>query len=72
MPIPGYDDLVVLSGDDTFTSGPLTEVTFPAGITVPAQSQLYSYIAPDTKALLADKGDLWAFVSGHTGREELL
>ncbi len=22
--IPGYDDLVVLSGDDTFTSGPLT------------------------------------------------
>ena len=22
--IPGFDDLVVLSGDDTFTSGPLT------------------------------------------------
>ncbi len=24
VPIPGFDDLVVLSGDDTFTSGPLT------------------------------------------------
>jgi hypothetical protein len=65
--IPGFDDLVVLSGDDTFTSGPLT---IPAGgpITVPpatrpAQSQLYSYIASDTDSLLADKGDLWAFVS---------
>jgi hypothetical protein len=67
VPVPGYDDLVVLSGDDTFTSGPLT---IPAGgpITVPpatrpAQSQLYSYIAPDTDSLLADEGDLWAFVS---------
>jgi hypothetical protein len=38
-PAPGFDDLVVLSGDDTFTSGPLTGV-FPAGA-VPAQSQLY-------------------------------
>ena len=67
VPIPGYHDLVVLSGDDTFTSGPLTGVTFPAGVTVPAQSQLYSYIAPDTKSLLADKGDLWAFVSETPG-----
>jgi len=63
--IPGYDDLVVLSGDDTFTSGMLT---IPPGgpntdATAPAQSQLYSYIASDTDALLADKGDLWAFVS---------
>ncbi len=48
VPVPGYDDLVVLSGDDTFTSGPLTGVTLPAGVTVPAQSQLYSYIAHDT------------------------
>ena len=63
VPIPGYDDLVVLSGDDTFTSGPLTGMTFPPGITAPAQSQLYSYIASDTDALLADEGDLWAFVS---------
>ncbi len=67
VPLPGFDDLVVLSGDDTFTSGPLTGVTFPAGVTVPAQSQLYSYIAPDTKSLLADEGTLWAFVSDTPG-----
>jgi hypothetical protein len=67
VPVPGYDDLVVLSGDDTFTSGPLTGVTLPAGITVPAQSQLYSYIAPDTASLLADGGGLWAFVSDTPG-----
>src|SRR4029453_948923 len=63
--IPGYDDLVVLSGDDTFTSGPLT---IPPGgpntaTSAPAQSELYSYIAPDTNTLLADGGDLWGFVS---------
>ena len=29
--IPGFDDLVVLSGDDTFTSGPLTGFPPPAG-----------------------------------------
>ncbi len=46
--IPGYDDLVILSGDDTFSA--------PA-------SQLYSYIAPDTDAVWNDTGDLWAFVS---------
>ncbi|HEU0214438.1 MAG TPA: alkaline phosphatase PhoX, partial [Jiangellaceae bacterium] len=65
--IPGYGKPVVVSGDDTFTSGPLTGVTFPPGVTVPAQSQLYSYIAPNTKSLLADKGDLWAFVSDTPG-----
>lgn len=65
VPVPGYGYPVVLSGDDTFTSGPLTGV-FPAGA-VPAQSQLYSYIAPSTRALLADKGDLWAFVSDTPG-----
>jgi hypothetical protein len=63
--IPGYDDLVVLSGDDTFTSGPLT---IPPGGPIPAgsrpsQSQLYSYVAGSTDAVLADEGDLWAFVS---------
>jgi hypothetical protein len=63
--IPGYGKPVVLSGDDTFTSGPLTG-TFPPGA-VPSQSQLYSYIAPSTDALLADKGDLWAFVSDTPG-----
>jgi len=63
--VPGYGKPVVVSGDDTFTSGPLTGV-FPAGA-VPAQSQLYSYIAPDTDALMADEGDLWAFVSDTPG-----
>jgi Bacterial protein of unknown function (DUF839) len=67
VPIPGYGKPVVLSGDDTFTSGPLTW-TSPAGpVSVPAQSQLYSYIARNTKKLLADKGDLWAFVSDTPG-----
>jgi len=63
--VPGYGHPVVFSGDDTFTSGPLTGV-FPAGA-VPAQSQLYSYMARNTKALKADKGDLWAFVSDTPG-----
>ncbi len=63
--IPGYGNPVVFSGDDTFTSGPLTGV-FPPGA-VPSQSQLYSYIAPSTDALLADEGDLWAFVSDTPG-----
>jgi hypothetical protein len=65
--IPGFQRPVVLSGDDTFTSGPLTGVTLPPGVTVPSQSQLYSYIAPSTDALLADQGDLWAFVSDTPG-----
>jgi hypothetical protein len=65
VPIPGYHGPVVLTGDDTFTSGPLTGV-FPAGA-VPSQSQLYSYIARSTNALLNDKGDLWAFVSDTPG-----
>ena len=60
--IPGFDKLVVLSGDDTFTSGPLTNPSAPP-TTFAAQSQLYSYMAGNTKNLLADKGDLWAFVS---------
>ena len=46
--IPGYDELVVLSGDDTFTA---------------PSSQLYSYIADDTDAVWNDEGGLWAFVS---------
>jgi hypothetical protein len=65
VPVPGYGYPVVLSGDDTFTSGPLTGVS---GLDpVPAQSQLYSYIAPSTDGLLADEGDLWAFVSDTPG-----
>src|SRR4029453_10140914 len=64
--IPGFDDLVVMSGDDTFTSGPLTTPAggpIPGGTVQAAQSQLYSYIAPDTDSLLDDEGGLWAFVS---------
>ena len=65
--IPGYDDLVVLSGDDTFTSGTLTLPPGPNPATsAPAQSQLYSYIASDTDSLLEDEGDLWAFVSDNS------
>jgi Bacterial protein of unknown function (DUF839) len=45
--IPGYDELVVLSGDDTFSA--------PA-------SQVYSYIAADSDAVWNDEGELWAFV----------
>lgn len=46
--IPGYEELVIVSGDDTFSA--------PA-------SQLYSYIAADTDAVWSDQGDLWAFVA---------
>ena len=65
VPVPGYGHPVVLSGDDTFTSGPLLGVADTPN--VPAQSQLYSYMAPDTKSLLADDGNLWAFVSDTPG-----
>jgi hypothetical protein len=63
--IPGYGKPVVLSGDDTFTSGPLTGVASTP--LVPAQSQLYSYIARSAKDVLEDDGDLWAFVSDTPG-----
>jgi hypothetical protein len=63
--IPGYGKPVVLSGDDTFTSGPLLGVADTPD--VPAQSQLYSYIAKNTGDVLKDKGDLWAFVSDTPG-----
>jgi hypothetical protein len=65
VPIPGYGKPVVLSGDDTFTSGPLTGVATTPD--VPAQSQLYSYIAKNTNRVLKDRGDLWAFVSDTPG-----
>jgi hypothetical protein len=48
--LPGFEKPVVLSGDDTFVSNP-------------AQSQLYSYIAEDRRAVWNDAGDLYAFVS---------
>jgi hypothetical protein len=52
--IPGFDDLVLLSGDDTFTNSP-------------SQSQLYAYIASDADAVWDDKGSLWAFRSTTEG-----
>jgi hypothetical protein len=58
---------VVLSGDDTFTSGPLTNPLDPATKLAPSQSQLYSYMARSTRSLLRDEGDLWAFVSDTPG-----
>jgi hypothetical protein len=61
VPVPGYGKPVVLSGDDTFTSGPLTGVAGTPNQF--AQSQLYSYIAKNTNDVLKDRGDLWAFVS---------
>lgn len=58
VPIPGYDDVVVLSGDDTFTS-------------TPSQSQLFSYIAADRDAVWNDTGELWAFkAAGRTMYED--
>ena len=57
--IPGFEDLVVLSGDDTFsTSSP--------------GSQLYAYIAPNTDAIWNDAGDLWAFESDDARGQRLL
>lgn len=62
--IPGYDDLVVLTTDDTFFTSQL------APPYKPAWSQLYSYLAPDTDALWNDEGDLWAFVSDTPGYDD--
>jgi Bacterial protein of unknown function (DUF839) len=55
--IPGYKQVVLLSGDDTFLSNP-------------AQSQVYSYIAKNAKSVLEDKGTLWAFVSDTPGFDD--
>ncbi len=52
--VPGYGHPVVLSGDDAF-------------VNIPAQSQVYSYIAKNSNAVWKDKGDLWAFVSDTPG-----
>jgi hypothetical protein len=41
----------------------LTDPTAPPAVLVPAQSELYSYIAPDADSVLDDEGELWAFVS---------
>jgi secreted PhoX family phosphatase len=51
--IPGFTNLVMLSGDDTFTSNP-------------PQSQLYAYIAPNTNAVWNDTGELYGFKADDT------
>jgi hypothetical protein len=60
--IPGYDDLLTLSGDDTFTNSP-------------SQSQVYAYTAPNADAVWNDHGSLWAFKSttaGYTKYEDFV
>ena len=46
LALPGYDQIAMLTTDDTF-SGP--------------SSQLYMYLADDQDAVFADTGSLWAF-----------
>ncbi len=66
VPIPGYDDLVVLSGDDTFTSGPLSDPRTrrrrlrcdPAG---PVAAVLVHRTRHRARCW-HDEGELWAFV----------
>ncbi len=51
MVLPGdWDQIAVLSGDDTFTA---------------PSSQLYLYLADDEDAIWADQGTLWAFRVTH-------
>ena len=61
--IPGFDDLVMLSGDDTFFTTPQVGAPYNQN----AFSQLYSYVAPDTDAVWNDTGSLYAFVSTPPG-----
>lgn len=56
MAVPGYDDVVVLSGDDTFS-------------TSPPSSQLYIYKAADADALWNDEGTLYAFAADDDANE---
>jgi hypothetical protein len=46
--IPGFNELMVLSGDDTFTSNP-------------AGSQVYAYFADSASKVWNDEGSLWGF-----------
>lgn len=55
--IPGYDDVMLLTGDDTFT-------------TSPAQSQVYAYTAASADAVWNDEGTLWGFVSDDPTRQK--
>jgi hypothetical protein len=55
--VPGFDDLVVLSGDDTFQTS-----------SAPS-SQLYMYKAEDTDELWNDQGTLYGFVADGTDND---
>jgi hypothetical protein len=55
--VPGFDELVVLSGDDTFQTN------------APASSQLYMYTAEDSDELWADDGTLHAFRADGTDND---
>jgi hypothetical protein len=53
MVLPGgWDEIAILSGDDTFSA---------------PSSQLYLYLADDEDAIWADTGSLWAFRVTHDG-----
>jgi hypothetical protein len=54
--LPGYEDLAMLTTDDTFSA---------------TTSQLYLYTAGDQKALLKDEGELWAFRVTHKNGAEV-
>ncbi len=56
--VPGYHELVTLSGDDTFATG------------APASSQVYMYTAPDTNTLINDKGTLHALSAISTSEND--
>jgi Alkaline phosphatase PhoX len=55
--VPGFDELVLLSTDDTFQTNP------------PASSQLYMYTAASPDELWADEGTLHAFVADGTDND---
>ena len=54
--VPDFDELVLLSGDDTFQTN------------APESSQLYMYTAADSDELWADEGTLHAFVANGTDK----
>ena len=70
VPIPGYGNPVVLSGDDTFTSGPLTGV-FPPGRGAGAVAALLLHRTEHERAA-GRQGRPLGLRLRHAGREELL
>ncbi len=60
--IPGFEKIVILSGDDTFNTTPFT-FTGPHPRKTDSWSQLYMYLADDSDAVWNDEGELYAFQS---------